>query len=221
MGSDNQFHKRKVKAADRLERRKARRSSYEKVLIVCEGEKTEPSYFNGCIQFYRLNTANVEVDGTCGSSPKSVYERAIELWEAEDKRGDSYDRVYCVFDRDTHVTYDETVKRISEHNPEDIFYAAVSVPCFEYWLLLHFKYTTRPYAATGRLSVGGEVLKELKGVMPEYEKGNNNTFLSLSPQIESAKKNAIRSMKNAKENYTDNPSTSIHELIDYLQNLKN
>jgi hypothetical protein len=153
-------------------------------LIVCEGEKTEPNYFNGCIQFYKLNTANVEVDGTCGSSPKSFYERAIELWKAEDKRGDSYDRVYCVFDRDTHVTYDETVKRISEHIPEDVFYAAVSVPCFEYWLLLHFKYTTRPYAATGGLSVGGEVLKELKGVMPEYEKGNNNTFLSLSPQIE-------------------------------------
>lgn len=220
MGSDNQFHKRKAKAADRLERRKAKRSSYEKVLIVCEGEKTEPNYFNECIRFYKLNTANVEVDGICGSSPKSVYERAIELWEAEDKRGDPYDRVYCVFDRDTHETYDETVRRISERNPEDIFYAAVSVPCFEYWLLLHFKYTTRPYAATGKLSVGGEVLKELKEVMPEYEKGNDNIFLSLSQQIEFAKENATRSLKCAKDNHTDNPSTSIHDLIDYLQNLK-
>tara|TARA_B110000211_G_scaffold213443_1_gene253959 strand:- start:471 stop:1142 length:672 start_codon:yes stop_codon:yes gene_type:complete len=221
MGTDNLFHKRKAKAVDQLERRKAKRSSYEKVLIVCEGEKTEPNYFNECIQFYRLNTANVEVDGTCGSSPKSVYERAIELWETEERKGDPYDRVYCVFDRDSHETYDETVKRISDHNPEDVFYAAVSVPCFEYWLLLHFKYTTRPYAATGMLSVGGKVLEELKEVMPDYEKGNNNIFSSLSQQIEFAKENADRALKHAKDNHTDNPSTCIHDLIDYLQNLKN
>jgi hypothetical protein len=220
MGSDNLFHTRKAKSADRLERRKAKRSSYEKVLIVCEGEKTEPNYFNECIQFYKLNTANVEVDGTCGSSPKSVYERAVKLWKAEVKRENPYDRVYCVFDRDTHETYNETVEGISERNPRDNFYAAVSVPCFEYWLLLHFKYTTRPYTATGKLSVGGEVLKELKEVMPEYEKGNNNTFLSLSSQIELAKKNAARSLNHANDNHTDNPSTAIHDLIDYLQNLK-
>ena len=79
---------------------------------------------------------------------------------------------------------------------------------------------TRPYAATGKLSVGGEVLKELKEVMPEYEKGTNNIFLSLSQQIEFAKENATRSLKCAKGNHTDNPSTSIHDLIDYLQNLK-
>ncbi|MFT7223801.1 MAG: hypothetical protein ACI82Z_001342, partial [Cellvibrionaceae bacterium] len=200
---------------------KAKRSSYDKVLIVCEGEKTEPNYFNECIQFYKINTANVEVDGTCGSSPKSVYERAIELWETEEKNGDPYDRVYCVFDRDTHETYDKTVRRISERNPRDIFYAAVSVPCFEYWLLLHFKYTARrPYATTGKLSVGGEVLRELKKVMPDYEKGNNNIFLSLSSKIEFAKGNAAISLKHAKDNRTDNPSTSIHDLVDYLQNLK-
>jgi len=221
MGSDNLFHKRKAKSADRLERRKAKRSSYDKVLIVCEGEKTEPHYFSECIKFYKLNTANVEVDGTCGSSPRSIYKQAVELREVELKREDPYDRIYCVFDKDSHETYDETLERISKYNPIGIFYAAVSVPCFEYWFLLHFKYTTKPYAATGNLSIGGEVLKELKEVMPEYEKGNNNTFISLSPQIEFAKENAARSLNYANENHTDNPSTSIHDLIDYLQNLKN
>ena len=59
MGTVNLFHKRKAKAADGLERRKAKRESYDKVLIVCEGEKTEPNYFNELINFYKLNTANV------------------------------------------------------------------------------------------------------------------------------------------------------------------
>ena len=45
MGSEDLFHKRKAKSAEQLERRKAKRSPYEKVLIVCEGEKTEPNYF--------------------------------------------------------------------------------------------------------------------------------------------------------------------------------
>ncbi|MGU9957110.1 MAG: hypothetical protein ACNYPI_05595 [Arenicellales bacterium WSBS_2016_MAG_OTU3] len=72
MGSDNRFHKRKAKSDGQLGRRTAKRSPYEKVLIVCEGAKTEPNYFKGCIQFYKLNTANVEIDGAGGSSPKSV-----------------------------------------------------------------------------------------------------------------------------------------------------
>ena len=210
----------KAKAADSLERRKAKRSSYDKVLIICEGEKTEPNYFNECIQYYKLNTANVEVDGSCGSSPKSVFQRALELWEIEDRRGDPYDRVYCVFDRDTHETYEETVRKISEHSPRDIFHAAVSVPCFEYWLLLHFKFTAKPYAATEKLSVAGEVLKELKEAMPDYEKGSKNIFSSLSSQIEFAKENAARSLQHANSNHTDNPTTCIHDLIDYLQKLK-
>jgi len=46
MGSDDLFHKRKAKNAQQLARRKARRAPYAKVLIVCEGEKTEPLYLN-------------------------------------------------------------------------------------------------------------------------------------------------------------------------------
>ncbi|MGU9957109.1 MAG: RloB domain-containing protein [Arenicellales bacterium WSBS_2016_MAG_OTU3] len=101
-------------------------------------------------------------------------------------------------DKDTHAAYNETVERISKLEPRGIFYAAVSVPCFEYWLLLHFKYTTKPYAATGNSSVGDAVLKELKEVMPKYKKNDNNIFKSLSSKIETAKTNAAKSLKDAK-----------------------
>jgi len=220
MGTDNLFHKRKAKAADALERRKAKRASYDKILIVCEGEKTEPNYFNELISFYKLNTANVEIDGTCGSSPKSVFERAIELYENENCKGDAFDKVYCVFDKDSHETYDETLIRIEAQNPKGVFSAAVSVPCFEYWILLHFNYTTKPYHATGYSSIGNEVLKDLKAVFPEYTKGSEDIFESLSAQLEFAKENAKRSLAHAQANHTDNPITYIHELVGYLQNLK-
>lgn len=220
MGSEDLFHKRKAKAADGLKRRKAKRSPYDKVLIVCEGEKTEPHYFTELIRAYKINTANVEIDGTCGSSPKSVFERALALWQEEERKGDPYDRVYCVFDKDSHGSYEETVTNIFQQKPAGIFYAAISVPCFEYWLLLHFTYTTKPYAATGTSSIADEVIHELKTVMPNYKKGSTTLFATLADQLDFAKNNAARALKHAAANHTDNPSTTIHELVDYLENLQ-
>lgn len=79
MGSDNLHHKRKAKDAQHLQRRKSQRAPYDKILIVCEGEKTEPNYFKELINYYKLNTANVEIDGSCGSSPEKVLKRAEQF----------------------------------------------------------------------------------------------------------------------------------------------
>lgn len=220
MGSEDLFHRRKAKVADKLERRKAKRDAYDKVLIVCEGGKTEPNYFNELVDYYKINSANVAIDGSCGSSPMSVYERAHVLYQAEVTKGDSFDRVYCVFDKDSHDSYEEALRNIASEKPEATFYATISIPCFEYWLLLHFKYTTKPYARTGSSSVGNEVLKDLVAVMPDYEKGSQNLFSSLFESLEFAKSNAARSLKEASNNHTDNPSTNVQELVVYLQNIK-
>lgn len=221
MGSEDLHHKRKAKVANKLKRNKAKRASYQKVLIVCEGEKTEPNYFTDLIDFYKLNTANVKTDGSCGSSPCSVFERAIELWDKENKKGDPYDKVYCVFDKDTHTTYDSTIKKIKAQKPKDIFYVSQSIPCFEYWLLLHYQYTTKPYESLPGSSCANQVLIDLKSFFPEYKKGNTKVFSDLFGQLEFAKANATRALTTAKANKTDSPSTFIHKLVDYLQNLKN
>ncbi|VAW46556.1 hypothetical protein MNBD_GAMMA03-583 [hydrothermal vent metagenome] len=60
MGTDNLHHKRKAKSISNLERKKAKRAPYDRVLIVCEGEKTEPYYFSELIDYYRLNSANIK-----------------------------------------------------------------------------------------------------------------------------------------------------------------
>ena len=109
MGTDDLFHKRKAKRASELARRKARREPYAKVLVVCEGEKTEPNYFNGLKDHYGLNSANVEVCGECGSDPLSIYRYARQLYREEKDADDPFDRVYCVFDKDTHGTYQQAL----------------------------------------------------------------------------------------------------------------
>ena len=100
MGSDDLFHKRKARRLQDLARRKAIRSQYSKVLIVCEGEKTEPYYFEDLKSHYELNSANIEITGDCGSAPISIFEYANQRFQEEDRAGDSFDRVYCVFDKD-------------------------------------------------------------------------------------------------------------------------
>ena len=89
MGSDNLYHRRKAKTAALLKRRKAKRSSYDTVLIVCEGEKTEPKYFRALIDDLQLNTANIIIaDNTAGSSPRSVVEFALREYNKDKEKAD-------------------------------------------------------------------------------------------------------------------------------------
>ncbi|MDQ6992770.1 MAG: RloB family protein [Mariprofundus sp.] len=220
MGSDDLFHKRKAIKATQLARRKSLRDPYAKVLIVCEGEKSEPNYFNGFKDHYGLNSANVEVCGECNSDPLSIVRFAIDLYRKERNAGDSFDRVYCVFDKDTHANYQSALDQINRAVPKETIFAITSVPCFEYWLLLHFQYTTRPYEALPGNSAGNQLLRDLKAVMPDYEKGKQNIFPALLDQLEFAKHNAVRALEAGKSGHTDNPTTHVHKLVEYLQKIK-
>jgi hypothetical protein len=59
MGKDNQ-PKHRQQARD-LKRRIAKRAPFERMLIVCEGEKTEPNYIGEIRSELRLSTANVQI----------------------------------------------------------------------------------------------------------------------------------------------------------------
>ena len=96
MGSEDLFKKRKAKRLRDYQRKKAYRHPYERILIVCEGEKTEPFYFKSLCASLSLHTANVEITGNCGSSPKSIFEKAQEMFKEAEKEQNPFDKVYCV-----------------------------------------------------------------------------------------------------------------------------
>ena len=119
------------------ERRAPMREPYDVVLIVCEGAKTEPAYFIRLREIYRLASTNVYVTPANGTDPMSVFTFA------EDKL-DDFDRIYCVFDRDSHENYDAALVRVAELKAKgnaDVI-AITSWPCFAtsisdasmYWL---------------------------------------------------------------------------------------
>jgi len=170
MGTDNLFHKRKERKAKSLRRRRAMRAPYDVILIVCEGGKTEPNYFSELKKAFRLSNTNVRIFGR-GADPLSVVNFAIKTFRQEPE----FDRVYCVFDRDRHTTYDsalDKVRRTRLGKGTKIF-AISSVPCFEFWLLLHFIYTTKPFDAPPGNSICSRVIEELK----------KNTFLNTKREI--------------------------------------
>lgn len=220
MGTDDLFHKRRSSAKTRHVRRGPRRDQYDRVLIVCEGEKTEPNYLRELLDNYELSSANVEVDGNCDSSPSKVFEYAKLRFRDEAKRGDAFDTVYCVFDRDSHVGYYETVQAIGAAKPKGTFNAITSVPCFEYWILLHYDYFTHPYARTERSSPCDCVIDDLKAFIPDYAKGSKGIFAQVMGQTDFAIANAERSLIQANNSGADNPITLMHELVRYLRDLK-
>jgi len=220
MGSDNLFHRRKAKQAKELARKKAKRESYAKVLIVCEGEKTEPNYFNELKDHLALNSANIIITGDCGSSPMAVVKHVRLQYKYAKDAGDPFDKVFCVFDKDTHTSYHQAIEKLEAAKPKNTFYPVTSVPCFEYWLLLHFTYTTKPFQQNGSKSGCETLIDELSKYLPDYQKGDKSIFDTIVGQLPRAKAHAIKALDEAEKNDTDNPSTHIHKLIEYLENIK-
>ena len=109
-----------------LERPVAELTEKPSILIVCEGENTEPSYFNQ----FRITSAKVKSVGE-GYNTVSLVNRALVLAQQG-----NYDQVWCVFDKDDFNDKDfNTAIQIALANNFGVAYSNQS---FEYWLILHF-----------------------------------------------------------------------------------
>jgi hypothetical protein len=110
----------------RLERPIAELTEKPSILIVCEGENTEPSYFNQ----FRITSAKVKSVGE-GYNTVSLVNRALVLAQQG-----YYDQVWCVFDKDDFNDNDfNSAIQIALANNFGVAYSNQS---FEYWLILHF-----------------------------------------------------------------------------------
>ena len=200
-----------------LKRSAARREMYDRVLIVCEGTKTEPAYFNEIRNKLELSTANVTVTPADRSDPMSIVRYAKDLQKNSARQGNRYDRIYCVFDRDQHEEFQNAFLQLKTRSQ---FKSACSWPCFEFWLILHFNYQRNPFSDTQNRSASQNCESTLKKHLPDYTKGMAGIFEVLYPKTDFAIKNAKHAMKDAEQTDEKNPSTEVHKLVEYLQNLK-
>lgn len=222
MGSDQLFKKKKFRKTKDLARTKAKKAPYATIAIICEDSKSSPSYFNELKKHFRLNTANIIVVSSKGSAPINVVEHAIELA----KKTSDIDHVACVFDRDNHESYERAIKKLNgikpNHNDKSkpIYKAITSTPCYEIWLLLHFCYTTKAYSASGAKSAGDNLISDLCKHLSSYKKNTIDWFGEIINNLEMAIKHAKQLQKYNYSTSSTNPSTNIHELIEFLTRLK-
>ena len=191
-----------------------------RILLVCEGEKTEPLYFRDMVNAWNIGN-QVKIARNDGFSPDRIVAQADELYAQARQEGDEFDDIYCVFDRDAHEHFNAAINRLHtlKANGRPLN-AVVSVPCFEFWLLLHFGYTEKPYSSTGNKSVGNAVVSDLKKKpgFTKYDKGMVGVFKLLAPNLEQALKHAQQlAAHRAGNDEHPNPSTQVHLLVNRLR----
>jgi hypothetical protein len=166
-----------------LRRGTRKKRLYDRMLIVCEGEKTEVNYFHAMRRELRIPAVDIQiVHSPLGTEPIQIVESAEQLF-GETK---AFDRVFAVFDRDDHLTYHNALakavaldKKLRNDNGKAVpFHAIPSVPNFEFWILLHFK---NVLAFMPRADVYSELKKPAH--YPTYAKNSATVYAETKDRI--------------------------------------
>lgn len=210
-------HRRLAKKRAKTERKKAGRRESGSALLVCEGECTEPFYLRGLLAHLGINEASVEIiPGQSKSNAVAVVNRARQRFEQVPR-----DHVFVLIDAEqadlpqalkackTPVQRSNKKRDLLEIRIEPI----VSTPCFEVWLLLHFRYCDQPFA---RFS---DVLPELQASLPDYRKADPTIFLKTGggEGLDRALMHAARLRLALAQTGTASPTTDMDKLVEALR----
>jgi RloB-like protein len=127
-------------------RRPGRRTPFRKprplILIVCEGEITEPEYLKGFANAFRNPLVEIRIAPEHGFDPKTLVEIAKQYKKDAEKRARKenddnlmFDGVWVVFDVDEHRKVPDALQMARDN----VIEVALSNPAVELWLLLHFR----------------------------------------------------------------------------------
>ena len=156
----------------------------------------------------RAKGINIKAEEADGTSPENVLRSAKEKQKLfKDKETV---QIYCLFDKDD--CDNEKFNPIIQQCKKAGFADAISVPCYEYWLLLHLKKTNQPFkdaqecCETFRAEYNKKFktqysLKELKAKKSifEYLKDNLDAAIANADSLEMEENNC--------------PYTNMHQVI--------
>ena len=194
-----------------LKRRVAVRQPRKTVQIFCEGERTEPEYLDALKrQPWVRDIAAVDLrveTGHGGSVPMTLVTKAVAARRRAAGEEGEIDEVWCVFDVEwprNHPGLKEAAEQARQGGVE----VAISNPCFELWLILHFQdhssWLDNDDARRLRRQLDGSSDKSLD---PE----------KYMPHIREAARRAAaldeRHVQNATAFPQDNPSSGMHRLV--------
>lgn len=187
-------------------RNEGRRPIRKKILIVCEGEKTEPLYFKG----FRVAKEICDIQGI-GANTLSLVKIAKNLRDNGD-----YSETWCVFDRDSFPK--ASVNNALSYAAKIGIKCAFSNESFELWYVLHFCYLDTLISRHDYC----EKLSELIGV--KYKKKDPHVFKLLLPK----QPDAIKYAKKLEKTFCTPgislcdaaPITTVYRLVERLNALE-
>ena len=216
---DNSLIKRQKRKELRQEKKSKKISC--RILIVTEGEKTEPNYFEHfAVKNHNYFIYDVKCEGT-GENTLAVVKKAIELRNASST---PYDSVWAVFDKDSFPSnnFNSAIEKAVANGIN----VAWSNEAFELWYLYHFQ---NRVTAMSRDAYKAAISKAVnstgrwKGKKPyKYKKNEEGNFNIMTQygDMEQAIKNAQQqhsSFTNTKY-ATHNPCTTVYKLVLQLLN---
>jgi len=224
MGRDNSP---KVRQREQLKRKQSQRRSHDRILIVTEGSKTEPNYFNGIRVAYRLSSANVVTVSSkqVGTAPIQIVQYAKELFQDGDVhlriQARAFEQVFAVFDRDDHDSYFDALRQaklLDGKLKNDLkrsvrFQSIASVPCFELWLLLHYEEIHAPLHRD-------VVMRQLRKHLPDYDKGMRGVFTKTRDKLDVAMQRAEALAARFTAHDGSEPFTAVVDLVKLLTSLR-
>jgi hypothetical protein len=213
-----------IKLDNALEKRMKRKENPDKradkniranILILCEGEKTEPNYFK-C--FKKNQNISINCPPGKGLSPSRLVEKAKEAVE-------KFDSIWVVFDKDS-VPKNQFNGAILQAKQNQIKCAWTN-EAFELWYLLHFHdritaMDRNEYKKAIEKAVNKEIAnkKNTKQTNFVYQKNAEEMYKVLQAYGDQEK--AIKRAKdladqNTGEQFADyNPQTMVFELVEEL-----
>jgi len=205
-----------------MKRREFSREIKKRILILCEDSKSSLLYFKSFKkdeEFKRhLSAVSVDVYHPENYSPLGLVKDAIKRRDFEKEEKNPYGEIWVVFDKDKHTNIQDAYK-LAEKEKINI---AISIICFEFWILLHFEYTTKQFNKCD------ELIKyiESKKYISNYKKCSN-CFDIIRDKIAIAITNAKKVEKYNKDDvirgtkvYRLSAYTDVHKIVEILSNIK-
>ena len=198
-----------------LSRKPATRPPAARIVIVTEGQKTEPEYLKNFARIHGAKTVEVIPIGI-GGEPKAVVRRAIDVLRRVNKDSlGGRDSVWAVFDRDEHPRFYEAKDLASAHGIQ----LAISNPCFELWGIFH-------YQDRDAFVDRHECQRILAEHCSTYSASGSKLFIdqeAIRKNHPSAVERGKRSLIRRKEegNPEGNPSTAMHLLTEHIEEASN
>lgn len=125
-----------------LDRKVEIRNPKKTLVVYCEGIRTEPEYLEALKKLPAVRTAaavELRIESQeSGSAPLTLVESAVAARRRAAQEEGEVDEFWCVFDVEwpkNHPNLAQATRLASLNNIN----LAISNPCFELWLILHFK----------------------------------------------------------------------------------